>query len=187
MQATEIDEALAPELPTALLEHGDRFLKFLERRLPSRELALEVLQGAYLRALEKSATIRDEESAVAWFYRLLRNALTDHYRRRGREERALDALVRQEVTAEDDAMIQDVACRCVLDLLPALKPEYAEIVERVDLGGVPVPQAAAELGITANNAGVRLHRARAALRRQLERCCGACSDHHCRDCTCHRR
>lgn len=35
----------------------------------------------------------------------------------------------------------DVACRCVLDLLPALKPEYAAIVERVDLGGVPVPQA----------------------------------------------
>ena len=70
--------------------------------------------------------------------------------------------------------------------LPGDEPEPLR-VERVDLGGMPVPQAAAALGITANNAGVRLHRARAALRRQLERCCGACSDHHCRDCTCHRR
>ena len=53
------------------------FLAFLEPRLPSRALAEEILQSAFVRAMEKGGALRDEESAVAWFYRVLRNALID--------------------------------------------------------------------------------------------------------------
>ena len=69
-------------------------------------------------------------------------------------------------------------------LIPTLKPEYAEILRRVDLEGAAVPSVAAELGISANNVTVRLHRARQALKKQLERCCGTCATHGCLDCTC---
>ncbi len=43
---------------------------------------------------------------------------------------------------------------------------------------------AREAGITAKNAGVRLHRARQALKKQLERSCGSCAVHGCLDCSC---
>lgn len=81
----------SPEVVTRLVAAHRDFLKFLEARLPSRAVAEEVLQAAYARTLEKGGAIRDAESAVAWFYRLLRNALTDYYRHREVETRALSS------------------------------------------------------------------------------------------------
>jgi RNA polymerase sigma-70 factor (ECF subfamily) len=73
------------------------------------------------------------------------------------------------------------------DLIVTLKPEYAEILRRVDLGESRLDSVAAELGITANNATVRLHRARQALRQRLEQMCGVCAHHGCLNCTCDHR
>jgi arsenate reductase len=47
-----------------------------------------VLQEAFARSLDK-VPLGSEESAVAWFYRVLRNAVLDHYRRAGASDRAL--------------------------------------------------------------------------------------------------
>ena len=54
----------------------------------------------------------------------------------------------------------------------------------LDLDGASVRTYADEAGITPGNAGVRLHRAREALRRQLARSCGTCLTHGCLDCGC---
>ena len=43
---------------------------------------------------------------------------------------------------------------------------------------------AEEGGISRTNAGVRLHRARQALRAEVERTCGHCAQQGCTDCTC---
>ena len=85
----EVSET-TPSVPTqALVESHDAFLRFLERRVNSRETAREILQRAYLTGLEKERTLRDPGRVVPWFYRLLRNAVIDHYRYVGAEKRAL--------------------------------------------------------------------------------------------------
>ena len=48
----------------------------------------------------------------------------------------------------------------------------------------PVQDYAVEAGITANNAGVRVFRAREALRKRVVRWCGSCAERGCIDCTC---
>jgi hypothetical protein len=53
-----------------------------------------------------------------------------------------------------------------------------------DVDQVPVKDYAATLGISASNAGVRVFRAREALRKQVARSCGTCADHGCLDCSC---
>ena len=80
--------------------------------------------------------------------------------------------------------MRDNICTCVSAVLHDLKPEYADIVTAVELGERPISEVALEKGLTANNASVRLHRARSALRRRLVEVCGACSEHGCLDCTC---
>jgi hypothetical protein len=47
-----------------------------------------------------------------------------------------------------------------------------------------VTEYASETGMTANNAAVRAHRARQALRRRLAESCGVCAEHGCVDCSC---
>ena len=175
---------LNPGVVEALVGNHRRFLAFLERRVGSRALAEELLQAAYVRTLEKGGDLDEGEGAVAWFYRLLRNALVDHYRRNAAEGRALEREAREASELGPDPELTQTVCACIHDLLPALKPEYAELVRQVDLEGRSVPEVAQEAGITPNNAGVRLHRARQALKKQLERSCGTCAAHGCLDCTC---
>jgi DNA-directed RNA polymerase specialized sigma24 family protein len=75
-------------------------------------------------------------------------------------------------------------CRCVARLAPTLKPEYADALKRVEIDGLSVRAYADEQGLSANNAGVRVFRARAALRKQVVASCGTCAEHGCTDCTC---
>jgi RNA polymerase sigma-70 factor (ECF subfamily) len=121
---------------------------------------------------------------VAWFYRLLRNAVVDHWRERAATERAVAAAAREAPPVEPDAATTGEICRCFEALLPALKPEYGAMLREVDLLGRRPVEVAAEQGITPNAAMVRLHRARRALRTKLEQACRTCADHGCLDCTC---
>jgi RNA polymerase sigma-70 factor (ECF subfamily) len=152
------------ETAAVLAAQHARFLAFLRRRVPSREVAEDLLQEAFVRGLTKAPALESDESAVAWFYRVLRNAVTDYYRRAGAEARALERLAQEvDPVAPEDSTLFGEICQCVRDLVTGLKADYADAIEAVDLGGVPVTAYADRAGITANNAGVRLHRARRAL------------------------
>jgi RNA polymerase sigma-70 factor (ECF subfamily) len=169
-----------------LVENYNRFLGFLERRVGSREVAEDILHDSFMRGLDGAAAIRDRESVIAWFYRVLRNAVTDHHRSRGAEKRAHDRVLATAETSEApfDEELMDQVCGCVGDLIGTLKPSYARALRRIELDGVAVQTFADEAGITPNNASVRLHRARDALRQQVIRTCGTCGVHGCVDCAC---
>lgn len=184
-EATEELGPASPEVIARLVASHREFLAFLERRLPDRATAEEILQAAFVRTLERGEAIRESESAVAWFYRVLRNALIDHYRRRSTEKNGAERLS-LEPTLPNELEVKEVACRCYELLLPNLKPEYAQVLRQADLEEQPIAQIAEGLSITPNNATVRLHRARQALRKQLERSCGSCATHGCLDCSCQR-
>jgi len=176
----------SPAVVAALVDNHRRFLAFLERRVGSREAAEDILQDAFVRGLERAGQLQNAPSATAWFYRVLRNAIADHWRRKGAEQRAVDHVAR---LAEGDAGVEDpelmeTVCGCAAELAATLKPEYAEALRRVDLGGASVKAYAEEAGITANNASVRLFRARGALLKQVRKSCGTCADHGCLDCRC---
>jgi len=177
---------LTPEIIDTLVANHRQFLAFLERRVGSRSDAEDLLQDAFVKGLTRGHQVNDPESAVAWFYRVLRNALTDWYRRRGTEDRAKAEWGGREDTAEpprDEEMFGEV-CGCVLRLTDTLRPEYAQALRRVDVEQVPVKDYAEEAGISPGNAAVRLHRARAALRTRVVQSCGTCADHGCLDCSC---
>jgi RNA polymerase sigma-70 factor (ECF subfamily) len=166
-----------------LLENHRRFLDFLIPRVGSRAVAEEILQAAFLKSVTHGHTVQAEENVTAWFYRLLRNAVIDYYRKRGAETRGLELLGREEGSAAS-ADVEAEICRCVERLIPTLKREYGEVIEAVDLRGNGLAQFAEASGITKQNATVRLHRARQALKARLEESCGTCTEHGCLSCTC---
>jgi len=168
-----------------LVDNRARFLAFLEKRVGGRDAAEEILQQAYVRGMDRGGGLRAGESAVAWFYRLLRNVLADHWRHGDAERRALAAYAGEAaLTAADDGALLEAVCGCVTGLVGTLKPELAAIIRDVDLERVPLRVYAARAGISANNAAVRLHRARQALGRQIRRTCAASSVAALRDCAC---
>jgi RNA polymerase sigma factor (sigma-70 family) len=180
------DRVASAETIAVLVENHRRFLAFLERRVGSRDVAEDILQDAFVRGLARADQLRDQESIVAWFYRSLRNALVDHWRRVGAERRVFEdgAEVADGEEPAVDAELMNAVCTCATSLLDTLKPEYAHALRQVDLGGMSVKTFARNGGLTANNASVRLFRARNALKREVERTCGTCATHGCLDCSC---
>jgi RNA polymerase sigma factor (sigma-70 family) len=167
-----------------LVDNHQAFLRFLERRVGSREEAEDILQEAFGRSLDKLTVFGDGESVVRWFYRVLRNAVIDHHRRRAAASRALESFASELEASVPPPQVQNEICSCVKTLAQTLKPEYADALQRIDVDGMPVKDFAAAEGISAGNAGVRVFRAREALRKQVVRSCGTCAEHGCIDCTC---
>lgn len=131
-----------------------------------------------MKAIRAAENLDDGEKIDAWLSRILRNTLIDHYRRRATRQRAEAAYGRE---VHGDVLGQDERpCCCVHDVLPLLRPDYAEVLTQADLKEEPREQIAVTLGLTANNVGVRLHRAR----RKLEEGCLKCRDDGYLNCGC---
>ena len=181
----ESSNSLSPAAIQRLVDSHRQFLAFLQARVESRAAAEDILQTAFVRGLERGADVRDEESAVAWFYRVLRNAVIDHYRHRAATGRALEGWGKEFVAHElPEADLKQEICQCVSGLLETLKPDYQAALRIIDLEEGSLNDLAKLAGITSGNAAVRVHRAREALRKQVRTVCGSCAEHGCLDCHC---
>ncbi|HWG17105.1 MAG TPA: sigma-70 family RNA polymerase sigma factor [Acidobacteriaceae bacterium] len=171
-----------------LLNQRKQFLAFVQRRVSDSALAEDILQTAYLRAFERQDDFKPDESAVGWFYRLLRNAVIDNYRRQESRNRALETWKHElETAVQLPPELESEVCACLGSVVDGLKSEYADILRAIDLGEQSSQDFARQHNLSASNAGVRLHRARAALRKQLVQACGSCAVHGCLDCSCRAR
>jgi len=172
---------------TSILDSRKQFLGFVRRRVPNRAIAEDILQAAYLRALQHDGELRQEESVASWFYRVLRNAVIDYYRRRSTEDRALLSWGQElETMTDPNQEAHDEICGCLKGVLDRIRPAYSTLLREVDLGEQPLQEFARAHNLSTSNAGVRAHRARIALRKQLIKTCGSCAEHACINCTCRR-
>jgi RNA polymerase sigma-70 factor (ECF subfamily) len=175
--------------PTAhiatLLENHRAFLSYLERRVGDRALAEDILQDAFVKVVARPDQAPEDEAIVPWFYRTLRNAAIDRFRRRGAADRAYEAFARELETHELPASeIETEICACVTRLAGTLKAEYGDALRAIEVEGTPVKVFAEQMGLSPTNAGVRVFRAREALKKRVMESCGTCAEHGCLNCTC---
>ncbi len=180
-----MDAADTPAPVTTLLENHRAFLKYLERRVGDRTLAEDILQDAFAKVVARPEQAPTGEAVVPWFYRTLRNAAVDRFRRRRAADRAYEAFARELETHDTPTGDMEAEiCACVSRLAATLKPEYAEALQSIEVAGTPVKTFAEQKGLSPSNAAVRVHRAREALKKRVTESCGTCADHGCVNCTC---
>ena len=121
---------------TTLLENHRAFLRYLERRVGDRALAEDILQEAFAKVVARPELAPNDEAIIPWFYRTLRNAAVDQFRRRGAADRAYEAFARELETHEaPTSEMRGEICTCVSRLASTLKPEYAEALAAIEVGG----------------------------------------------------
>ncbi|MEX2644584.1 MAG: sigma-70 family RNA polymerase sigma factor [Acetobacterales bacterium] len=169
-----------------LTDCRSEFLRFFRRRLSRPEDAEDAFQDFCLKVVRATEKPKTTGKIDAWLSRVLRNTLTDYYRRRAarqRVEAAYEAEAPEPVVQPGTDQVEN-PCRCVPNLVPTLRPDYAEIIRRADLEEESRERIAIDLGLTTNNIGVRLHRAHRALKKRIEERCGACCGGGFRNCDC---
>lgn len=182
-------DALLGDLTHRLLEQQSAFRAFLRKRLSDDGVVEDLLQQSLMKAVERHRDLQKAESAVSWFYRILRHAVVDYYRSHAADHRKVDGLLQQMVASGEDQApalddLRPTICACLEAVLKEMRSSYADLIRRIDLEGESSTAVAKDLKLTANNLTVRLHRARHALRATLEQSCGICTKHGCLNCTC---
>jgi RNA polymerase sigma factor (sigma-70 family) len=144
-------------------------LAYILRRSRNAEDAADVLAETYLIAWQKLDRVPKGDRARLWLFGVARNLLMKRAGRR-RSGNALVERLANELRSADPAPSpleheRRDALRAVLAALPV---RDREILTMTAWEGLTPKQIAAVMGTSANIIRVRLHRARARLRRQLE-------------------
>jgi len=171
------DERAFEEL---FLRHRRRVALIASRFFRRREQIEEVVQETFTKAFFALGEFSNRQggSFAAWLARIAFNACYDELRRQKRrpepaslsevtEEEAsrLRERLREEGGAESAAVTRDLASK----LLARLSPEDRLVLVMLDAEGLSVAEIAGLLGWSESKVKVRAHRARASLRRVLER------------------
>jgi len=187
--SSDTPHPVSPALEQALKAHYTDFLRYLIRRVGDQATAEDILQTFCIRVMRSETQLRDDRSAIGWLYTVLRSVLMDHFRgdsvrKRGDARYSREQMVLQgdHVEVSDEGAI----CQCLRGLLPELRPDYADLLRRVDFLEEPRNDVAIDMGISQQNLRVRLHRARAAIGIALKQHCGPCCESEFRDCFCER-
>jgi RNA polymerase sigma-70 factor (ECF subfamily) len=151
---------------TQIVDHYDDRLRGLAfRLLGDRTLMDDVLQDAYVRAFVSLPKFKGDAGLGTWLFRITYNACIDELRR---SRRAVpldqDATSSERGPGELAVERQDLAAA-----LRSLPTDQRAAVLLVDAYGFDYAEAAKVLGVREGTIGSRLSRARAALRRVLER------------------
>jgi len=175
-----VSRAAPPEEVRRLVEwrlREDRpgHLRFLRSRLRSREDAEDVLQEFALKAFQGADRLTDLAKVEAWLSIALRNALFDRYRRNAGRARLQDSVRAEPICEPEEPEGLERPLDCLVHAIDDLKPEAAALLRQAELQETPLKAIADTLAITANNAGVRVHRAREALRQAMKTRCAACA------------
>lgn len=152
-----------------------RYLRYLRGRLPSTEDAEDALQDTAVKFFQNAGSLNKLEKRDAWVGTSLRHTVIDRYRRSATQRRLTEALLREPPDACDDQEDAAItAAECIKATIPAIKVDFAILLQQVYFDGMSVKDVAKREAITENNATVRLHRARSALRQTMRRQCKNC-------------
>jgi RNA polymerase sigma factor (sigma-70 family) len=128
--------------------------------LRDRSAAEEVTAAAFERAFRKRRSFDPRRGTQrAWLFGIARNAALDELRRRKRAAALADE------PAADEAVTEDFERRAtVRAALAGLEPRDRELIALKFHAGLGNAEIGAVLGVSANNAGTRVHRALTRLR-----------------------
>lgn len=134
--------------------------------------AEDLVQDTLLRAY-RSIDRFDGRHPRAWLLTILRNAEINRHRRRrpslltAAQQTLPDPEADGGATAE--SMVVDRTFEAVVDdAVDGLSPDFREVVELVDIGGLSYAEAAEVAGVPEGTVMSRLHRARRRIRAELE-------------------
>lgn len=164
----------------ALREHQTELKRFVAARAPHSDVD-DILQIAAMRSVENADSLRDGKRVLPWLFQIHRHAAIDYVRGTESERRKLAELEADPASAQTEAASM---CACSIEQASQLNTRYSTILNMVDLRGASLKEAARKLGVTANTATVRLHRARKALKQRLLDHCGVSTLRECVDCRC---
>jgi RNA polymerase sigma factor (sigma-70 family) len=144
-------------------------LNYVRLRVDGEDLAQDLTAEVFERAVSRQGTLRRREAFGAWLFRIARNTVAGHYRRR-RPTTSLDLMVEQpapDPSPMERVMHQDELLRLRAALV-TLSEREQEIIRLKFAGGLGNQEIAQVLRLQPGHVAVLLYRALRKLRAHLQ-------------------
>ena len=171
-------------------DYSSRLLAFIRGRVDDETEADDILQEVFLRVHTGLCCREAVGNLESWIYRVTRNLVIDHYRRR----RPVGELSQTIPSTESLPLEEDPRTRLAFSLrgtVDELPAPYREALVATEYEGLSQQQYADRAGISLSGAKSRVQRAREKLRQLFLDCChfeldrlGRIVDYHERCCRC---
>lgn len=166
------------DLGQVVLEHRSRIYRYVLSMARDPDVAEDLTQETFLRALRGLGSLRDRAALVPWLYRLATNVFIDWVRAEGRRRLAyaggkdsdgdLVGEIPDPAARIDRRVEQSEMSECVQDFVDDLPDDFRSVILLHDAHGLSNPEIAEMLGLTLATTKIRVHRARLGLRQALE-------------------
>ncbi len=141
---------------------------FFRTRVADPQARADLVQDVLLRMHQRRDQLRDEDRLEAWAFRVARNALVDHYRRRHPSEQLPELVDPEPESSNRSGEILGAWLRTRIEKLPA---SYREAIELTEVQGLSQREAADVLGVPYSTLKSRVQRGRDLLHADLLGCC----------------
>ena len=159
---TTVTHIREEQLTAYLVENQARFYRLAYSYLHNREDALDAVQAAVCKALEKQDSLKDADAMRTWFYRILVNVCTDLLR--GRKREAPIAPEDLDPGSYEDPLPDDTLARRV----EALPPEFRAVIRLRFYKELPLKEIGDVLNCPLSTVKTRLYTGLKKLRVSLE-------------------
>jgi RNA polymerase sigma-70 factor, ECF subfamily len=163
-------------------DHRARIYRYLLHMARDPDVAEDLTQETFLRALRRLGALRDRAALVSWLDRVATNVFLDWVRAEGRRRLAyagghggagasLIAEIADPGMRVDRRAEQAQMSECVRGFVDELPDDYRAVILLHDAYGLPSHEIAEILGVSVATAKIRIHRGRARLRTALQEGC----------------
>lgn len=156
-------------------QHYDRVRRFILATVKDDWMADDLVQETFVRAQKNMDGLRDPSKLSSWLFGIAYNLCMDHFRKLKSsgetEELDMNGMQISEDVPIQKELEQHEMGRCVQEQMELLPESLRTVIVLFDTMDFSHEEIAEVLGISVENAKVRLHRARKKLRSILEEKC----------------
>ena len=167
-----------------IVEHQPRIKAFIRKRVSNKEDADDILQEVFYQLVKANNLMNPIEQVSAWLYRVARNLIINHGKKKQEEElpyyfdetgeeilKDFSEVLFGNDSASPSPEVEYLRSLVWIELenaLAELPVEQREIYEQTELLGLPVKEIATQTGVPVNTLLSRKHYAVLHLRKRLE-------------------
>jgi len=148
--------------------HEIELRRFMLGKLQDPNLAEDLLQDTFIKAIAKGKGFCEIEQPRAWLFKVARNNMVDFLRRNPQMQELDENLAREQIELAGIASLS----QCLPKALSVLSPEDQRAITYCDLEGMTQTDYAKQAGLSVAGAKSRIQRARQRLQQELKTACG---------------
>lgn len=171
MSSNEIRDDDRPDFPTVYREFHQKVHRYLTRLVGPTD-ADDLTQDVFAKVSQALPQFRGESSLSTWIYRIATNTAYDRLRNRsgrGTREASLDdhAAVEDQAPGIEQSLVRREMNDCISGFVAQLPASYRSVLILSEQEELTNQEIADALGLSLDTVKIRLHRARARLRKDL--------------------